>query len=227
VILRSNPSFPRSFQPFRIDKPRTAKTSERPLLLPMLLRCLCFNRKMLTKVSRTPANPAYTAAELAFQLKDSGAKALVTQAPFLKLAIEATKIANIPKTRILLIGEEKSNQVKHFVDFIALAKNKPALGRASSSHTDLAYIVYSSGTTGYVLELVSLCRLLACVMDDVISLVVFLMFFDSEIDVMIIWDTYKTLTHSLNHDKQMLSGLCVYLRDIFYFPHEQGEHVSC
>jgi acyl-coenzyme A synthetase/AMP-(fatty) acid ligase len=104
-------------------------------------------------------------------LKDSGAKALVTQASCLKLAIEATEIANIPKTRILLIGEEKSNQVQHFNDFIASAKNKPALDRASSSHTDLAYIAYSSGTTGYVLELVSLCRLLVCVKDDIIPLV--------------------------------------------------------
>ena len=180
---------------------------------------------MLTQVSRTPANPAYTATELAFQLKDSGAKALVTQASCLKLAIEATEIANIPKTRILLIGEEKSNQVQHFVDFIALAKNKPALDRASSSHTDLAYIVYSSVTTGYVLELVSLCGLLACVMDDIIPLVVFLMLFDCEIDVMLIWNTCQMLMHSLNHDKQMLSVLCVYLREIFYFPHDR-ENVS-
>jgi 4-coumarate--CoA ligase len=132
---------------------------------------MCFHRKMLIQASRTPANPAYTAAELAFQLKDSGAKALVTQASCLKLALEATEIANIPKTRILLIGEEKSNQVQHFTDFIASAKNKPALDRASSSHTDLAYIVYSSGTTGYVLQLVSLCRLIVRVMDNIIPLV--------------------------------------------------------
>jgi len=31
--------------------------------------------------------------------------------------------------------------------------------------------------------------------------------------------------HSLNHDKQMLSVLCVYLREIFYFPHDR-ENVS-
>lgn len=138
---------------------------------------------MLTQVSRTPANPAYTAEELAFQLKDSRAKALVTQASCLKLAVEATEIANIPKTRILLTGDEKSNQVHHFIDFIASAKNKPALDRASPSHNDLAYIAYSSGTTGYVLEPVSLCRLLLSVIDNIIPLVGFLILLDCAIDV--------------------------------------------
>ena len=54
----------------------------------------------------SPANPGYTAEELAFQLKDAGAKALVTQKPFLAVAQEAAKQAGIPEDRIILIGDD-------------------------------------------------------------------------------------------------------------------------
>ncbi|KAK4696840.1 hypothetical protein P7C71_g1152, partial [Lecanoromycetidae sp. Uapishka_2] len=64
----------------------------------------------------SPANPGYTADELAFQLKDSGAKALVTQKPFLKIALEAAKQADIPEDRIILMGDERDEtyKFKHF-----------------------------------------------------------------------------------------------------------------
>ncbi|CZR54310.1 related to 4-coumarate-CoA ligase 2 [Phialocephala subalpina] len=96
----------------------------------------------------SPANPAYTAAELAFQLKDSGAKALITQAPCLKVASEAAKIAKIPQNRILLIGDERSSQVQHFSQFISSAKNSPLSKRVPCKPSEMCFLVYSSGTTG-------------------------------------------------------------------------------
>lgn len=95
----------------------------------------------------SPANPAYSANELAFQLKDSGAKALLTQTHLLKNAIEAAKIARIPQDRILLIGDEKDMNVLHFLGFIKSAKNKSCARRVQAA-SDLAFIPYSSGTTG-------------------------------------------------------------------------------
>lgn len=64
----------------------------------------------------TTANPAYTVDELSFQLKDAGAKALVTQKPFLNVATEAAKKVGIPQDRIILIGDAKdeTNRFKHF-----------------------------------------------------------------------------------------------------------------
>ncbi len=68
--------------------------------------------------SLSPANPAYTAKELTFQLKDSGAKALVTQRQCLNVALEAAKNAGIPESRIILIGDERDgggkDRLKHF-----------------------------------------------------------------------------------------------------------------
>jgi 4-coumarate--CoA ligase len=100
----------------------------------------------------SPANPGYTAAELAFQLKDSGAKAIVTQFAHIKTACEAAKIAGIPDDRIILCGDERdpSFKFKHFTNI------RPTSGatryrrtKATNPEKDLAFLVYSSGTTGH------------------------------------------------------------------------------
>ena len=97
----------------------------------------------------SPANPAYSVSELSFQLKDSGAKAVLTQEPFLNTVLEAAKNASIPPSRILLIGDGSGvNEVKHFTDLIRAAGDEVIHERSRRSPTDLAYLVYSSGTTG-------------------------------------------------------------------------------
>jgi 4-coumarate--CoA ligase len=96
----------------------------------------------------SPANPAYSAKELAFQLKDSESKAIVTQVASLETAIEAAKIVGLPQSRILLIGDEKHGRAQHFSDFIGSAKGDSKRDRVVRAHSDLAFLVYSSGTTG-------------------------------------------------------------------------------
>lgn len=98
----------------------------------------------------SPANPGYTADELAFQLKDSGAKALATQKPFLKVAVEAATQAGIPEDRIILMGDEKNKSMrfKHF----SSVRNLAGTSRywwTKAHPKDLAFLVYSSGTTGH------------------------------------------------------------------------------
>jgi 4-coumarate--CoA ligase len=95
----------------------------------------------------SPANPAYNASELGFQLSDSGAKALLTQAQSLKTAFEAAKIAGIPQDRILVIGDARDEHVGHFTDFIKSATHNQETRRIQTA-SDLAFIPYSSGTTG-------------------------------------------------------------------------------
>ncbi len=98
----------------------------------------------------SPANPGYTAEELTFQLKDAGAKALVTQKASLQVALEAAKEAGISENRIILIGDEKdpSLRFKHF----SRIKNFSAVERYRRTkldpRKDLAFLAYSSGTTG-------------------------------------------------------------------------------
>lgn len=96
----------------------------------------------------SPANPAYSVKEVAFQLQNSGAKALITHASCLKTALEASKAAGIPESRILLLGDEKSGDTVHFQQFIASATSAKRLARTVSRPDDLCFLVYSSGTTG-------------------------------------------------------------------------------
>lgn len=100
----------------------------------------------------SPANPGYTADELAFQLKDSGAKALVTQKAQLPAAREAAKRVGIPEDRIILLGDERdaTQRFKHFTSVRNLAgTSRYRRTKATNPAKDLAFLVYSSGTTGH------------------------------------------------------------------------------
>ena len=99
----------------------------------------------------SPANPGYTADELAFQLKDSGAKAIVTQKPFLSVAREAAKQVGIPEDRIILMGDERDETVrfKHFTSIRNVAGTSRYRRTKADPKKDLAFLVYSSGTTGH------------------------------------------------------------------------------
>ena len=99
----------------------------------------------------SPANPGYTTDELAFQLKDSGAKALATQKPFLKVALEAAERVGIPDNRVILIGDERdpTARYKHFTSIINTAGTNRYRRTKLNPKEDLAFLVYSSGTTGH------------------------------------------------------------------------------
>ena len=88
---------------------------------------------------------------MAFQLKDAGAKAIVTQAPFLGVAKLAAKRAGIPEDRIILMGDlrDDSRQIKHFSAIRNVAGTNRYRRTKIDPKKDLAFLVYSSGTTGH------------------------------------------------------------------------------
>lgn len=98
----------------------------------------------------SPANPAYTVEELAFQLKNSGAKALITQITLLPVATAAAKQAGITEDRIILIGDDRDPQArfKHFSSIRNISGATRYRKTKINPATDLAFLVYSSGTTG-------------------------------------------------------------------------------
>lgn len=98
----------------------------------------------------SPANPAYTVDELAFQLKNSGAKALITQMALLPVATAAAKQAGIPEDRIILIGDERDPQAKfkHFTSVRNISGATRYRKAKINPAKDLSFLVYSSGTTG-------------------------------------------------------------------------------
>ena len=97
----------------------------------------------------TPANPGYSADELAYQLKDAGAQGLVTTKKSLETALQAVKMVGISYDRVILLGAEKdeTHRVKHWTN---IRKTSGALRyrRRRAKPEDLSFLVYSSGTTG-------------------------------------------------------------------------------
>lgn len=98
----------------------------------------------------SPASPRYTAEELAHQLKDSSATAMVTQFPMLGVALQAANVAGIPRERIILIGDVRDPEarIRHFTDIFggldSAVQERPLI----TPKKDPAYLMYSSGTTG-------------------------------------------------------------------------------
>ncbi|KAL9595210.1 MAG: hypothetical protein Q9219_006576 [cf. Caloplaca sp. 3 TL-2023] len=99
----------------------------------------------------SPANPGYTVDELTFQLKDSGATALATQKHLLPTALDAAHQVGIPEDRIILIGDDrdKTMRFKHFQSIRNLAGTSRYKRTRLYPRDDLAFLVYSSGTTGH------------------------------------------------------------------------------
>ncbi|RAL03398.1 acyl--CoA ligase [Aspergillus ibericus CBS 121593] len=98
----------------------------------------------------SPSNPAYTADELAFQLKNSGAKILITQLPLLPVATAAAKEAGIPEDHIILVGDQRDPQArtKHFTSVRNISGATRFRKTKIDPSRDLSFLVYSSGTTG-------------------------------------------------------------------------------
>jgi len=96
----------------------------------------------------TTANPGYGVEELSFQLKDSGAKALVTLVDLLPIAAQAAADAGIPKDRIIVLGDKKTKEHRHWKDIIDTSITKRRRVKVQNPEKELAFLVYSSGTTG-------------------------------------------------------------------------------
>lgn len=103
----------------------------------------------------TPANAAYSAPELAHQLKSSGAKALFIGGPQLQVGLEAAKTAGIPNDKIWLMGMPGFEKADGFVtveELIAEGSDAPELDELKwtrgQGDRQPAFLCYSSGTSG-------------------------------------------------------------------------------
>lgn len=107
---------------------------------------------------QTPANAAYSAAELEYQLKNSGAKALFTCVPLLATAREAAKKSGIPDNRIYILevpekfGGKNTSGLKTVDDFVRegskLDRLEPLNWKSGDGAKKSAFLCYSSGTSG-------------------------------------------------------------------------------
>lgn len=103
----------------------------------------------------TPANAVYSASELAFQLRSSGAKALITCVPLLETAREAAEAVGIPQDRIYLMetaidqAEAPYASLNHLIgEGRLLPELEPLAWTEGQGARQVAYLFYSSGTSG-------------------------------------------------------------------------------
>ena len=99
----------------------------------------------------SPANPGYTVGELAFQLKDSAAKAVACHLSVLETVKKACNEVDIPHSNIFTIGT-KSDPTQRIRHWTSMRDSEEGGTRDRSlkfaPKNDPAFLVYSSGTTG-------------------------------------------------------------------------------
>ena len=97
----------------------------------------------------TTANPDYTIGELRHQIQDSGASVVITNDHAFDKVGKACASCNISSDRLMLLGGdlEGSRQSRHWSSTCTSdLQSPPCLSIASEK--DVAFLVYSSGTTG-------------------------------------------------------------------------------
>ncbi|KAF4946672.1 hypothetical protein FSARC_14136 [Fusarium sarcochroum] len=105
----------------------------------------------------TPANAAYSAAELTHQLKSSGAKALVTCTSLLKTALEASRSVGIPDENVFLFDIPNAEPPSLFnhasvEDLITEGSDLADIDQLEwvegQGARQTAFLCFSSGTSG-------------------------------------------------------------------------------
>jgi acyl-CoA synthetase (AMP-forming)/AMP-acid ligase II len=110
----------------------------------------------------SPANAAYNADELAYQLTNSGSRSIFTVLPLLDVALEAAAKVNIPKSRIYLcdmpdlttgkLPTTRHPDHKTLTQLVAEGKSRPPIDplrwTPGQGARQTAFLCYSSGTSG-------------------------------------------------------------------------------
>jgi long-subunit acyl-CoA synthetase (AMP-forming) len=108
----------------------------------------------------SPANAAYSADDLTYQLKNSEASVLFTCLPLLPVALEAASRAGIPRERIYIceLPEQGQGGLKATDEFktlghlvnegLSLPALEPIKWTAGQGARQTAFLCYSSGTSG-------------------------------------------------------------------------------
>ena len=98
----------------------------------------------------SPCNPTYTVTELAHQFRDSGARAVLTRANCAEQVWHACAKANIAVENVIVIGAESEQrpQARSWESVMEYGKGAVFHQPQINPRTDLAFLVYSSGTSG-------------------------------------------------------------------------------
>ena len=100
----------------------------------------------------SPANPAYTPKELAYQLEMTGAKLIIAHPTNVESAIAAADLVGLPKSNIFVFGNESVNGVLPYNKVFLSSERRASIIKlnAEESKDTVAFLCFSSGTTGKV-----------------------------------------------------------------------------
>ena len=108
----------------------------------------------------SPANSAYNASELTYQMKSSGSKAVFTCISMLETALKAATSCGIPRKHVYILGMVYDRQlgymqgadIKTVDQLISEGAHLPSLEplrwKQGQGAQQCAFLIYSSGTTG-------------------------------------------------------------------------------
>jgi 4-coumarate--CoA ligase len=97
----------------------------------------------------SPANPGYTANELAQQLLDSGTRVIATQLSVLDIVKESCRAVGIGDDCIILLGDrDTTGRYKHWTSIRNTSGSIRYVQSKVKPKIDTAFLIYSSGTTG-------------------------------------------------------------------------------
>ena len=115
----------------------------------------------------TPANAAYSALELEYQLKSAGAKALFTCIPLLETSLQAAKAIGIPNKHVYILEMPKEITGGKSVPFRTvddlifdgrkLEKLESLKWTKGQGARQTAFLCYSSGTSGLPVRMTTHC----------------------------------------------------------------------
>jgi long-subunit acyl-CoA synthetase (AMP-forming) len=115
----------------------------------------------------TPANAAYSAPELEYQLKSAGAKALFTCIPLLETSLQVAKAVGIPNKHVYILEMPKDITGGKSVPFRTvddlvidgrkLEKLESLKWTKGQGARQTAFLCYSSGTSGLPVRMTTLC----------------------------------------------------------------------
>ncbi|KAL5348601.1 hypothetical protein ACLOAV_006018 [Pseudogymnoascus australis] len=96
------------------------------------------------------ANPGYTVSELSHQLRDNGAKCVVTDYSNIETVKNACSAVGIAEDHIIVLGERwgVTGKHKHWTDVRNISNTAMYAAPKFDPKNDTAFLVYSSGTTG-------------------------------------------------------------------------------
>ncbi|KAI8875815.1 acetyl-CoA synthetase-like protein [Backusella circina FSU 941] len=97
----------------------------------------------------TPANPAYTPNELAYQLEMTKAKILIAHSTNVEFALKAAELVGLSISNIFIFGDEVVNGILPYkLGLLSDRHAGPVEISPEESESTVAYLCFSSGTTG-------------------------------------------------------------------------------